>query len=94
MPYLGMTGKAVFLPVNSDYFLLPFDEKIVFLDKQITAMILDPHLLSSPQDLSPFPLLGWPGWWPEAQNELFYENKKYFREKRCRDLFSASSFKN
>jgi len=83
-PYLGMTGKALFLQVTSDYFMLNFDEQAAYLDQQIAEMILDAQYLSSPQDLSPFPLLGWPGWWPGNECESFYENRIYFRESRSR----------
>lgn len=77
-PYIGMTGKAIFMPVEKDFFTLSLKEKITFIDAQPLCL----------QKLWPFPLLGWPGWYPH-QEEVFYDNAQYFREKKIPEQCSG-----
>ncbi|MGD9591926.1 MAG: DUF3025 domain-containing protein, partial [Candidatus Berkiella sp.] len=80
-PYIGMTAKAVFLKVEPSFFMLPNKMKNDLIDQKMAQFILSEQFPSTPKLLHPFPLLGWPGW-HDAQNEAFYANKQYFREKR------------
>jgi len=68
-PYIGMTGKTIFLPY------IPASLKII--DEVIAQTILSTSLA-----LMPFPLLGWPVWHADNQYEEFYDNTDYFRAKR------------
>ena len=47
-------------------------------------LMLEPFLLkdlSLSSDLTPVPLLGYPGWVEDNNIETYYENKKYFRDR-------------
>ena len=35
-----------------------------------------------PRELSPLPVLGIPGWWPDNERADFYDNTDYFRSGR------------
>jgi hypothetical protein len=45
------------------------------------ASFLSNAQLSSAQ-LTPVPVLGYPGWIGENQYEAYYDNKQYFRDRR------------
>jgi len=34
------------------------------------------------RELSPLPVLGVPGWWPDNERESFYDDADYFRSGR------------
>ncbi len=75
-PYIGMTVNAILICsdelLNSDFGAI--DDFVAQYWKQF-------HIQST-KDLQPFPLLGMPGWHTDNDNELFYEDKDYFRPKR------------
>lgn len=74
-PYIGMTGHAVMLLVEPEYFKWERAIQCRYLDLQLQQS----QLFTKPKDLQPFPLLGLPGWHPDSQNEAFYLNQAYFR---------------
>ena len=74
-PYIGMTGHAILLLVDCAYFQLSQKAQLNFLDNTLSSQ----RKFESPKDLSPFPLLGMPGWHPENADESFYLNQHYFR---------------
>lgn len=80
--YVGLTGKAMFVAVEKDFFQLPLAEQYVQLDKLLCDNIKQHQWLKDNSLLSPMPLLGIPGWWPDNEGVAFYQNKQYFREKR------------
>lgn len=80
-PYIGMTGKAVLLPVNADFFSLAMSSRLTFIDEQLSAWILSADFPSEPKALHPFPLLGWPKWHARNTDATFYDNRDYFRPK-------------
>lgn len=80
-PYIGFTGKALYLAVEKEYFTLNLLEKYQYLDT-ILAKNLS-VLMQDNSNLYPLPMLGVPGWWPENVNPAFYHNKNYFRPKRA-----------
>lgn len=75
LPYIGMTGHAILLSVDSEYFELSQSAQLHFLDKALSIQ----RRFDSTKDLSPFPLLGMPGWHLENDDESFYLNQQYFR---------------
>lgn len=81
-PYIGLTGKALILPVQPDFFGLPLARQLADLDEMMTRHLLDPAALLTTAALSPLPLLGIPGWWKDNENAVFYENSRYFRPKK------------
>ncbi len=78
-PYIGMTGKAVFLQVTPDFFEQSMQERLQFIDEKIAAWILHADFPDDPKALHPFPLLGWPKWHPQNGDPTFYDNRDYFR---------------
>jgi hypothetical protein len=72
-PYKSLTAHALYL--HSDP-AMPAGE----MDEQLAEALLDGHLLRTPRDLSPLPLMGIPGWWAGGeQDEAFYADKNVFR---------------
>jgi hypothetical protein len=79
-PFIGLTAKAIILQVKSDYFRLPYPEQLSFVDKALAQYLLSETFPKASKALQPFPILGWPTWHAN-QDEAFYANKRYFREK-------------
>ena len=85
-PYIGMTGKGIIFNVDG-----AFIEQTLLDQLQSIDLLLEPFLLeslSSSSDLTPIPLLGYPGWTESNNNEAYYENKKYFRDRNKSDSIS------
>lgn len=80
-PYIGMTGKAAFLPVTSDFFSLPISARLAVVDEKLSAWILSADFPIEPRALHPFPVLGWPKWHAHNGDAAFYDNRDYFRLK-------------
>ncbi|NQZ11110.1 MAG: DUF3025 domain-containing protein [Algicola sp.] len=81
-PYIGLTGKALFVTVDAGFFSLSLAQQYQHLDSQLVEMIGEQQMLKDNQHLSPLPLLGIPGWYPDNEKTSFYDNKQYFRDKR------------
>lgn len=71
-PYIGMTGHALLF--HSDGF-----DQCDTVTSCFQALSL-PSMTS--RDLSPFPVLGLPGWHPQNSDPRFYDNNAYFRGPR------------
>lgn len=84
-PYIGLTAKAIFLHVDKDFLDLDSQSQNKIIDKEIAEYILSADFPHSPRSLQPFPLLGWPGWHQDNNDESFYENTNYFRASRRTD---------
>lgn len=80
-PYIGMTAKAVLLRVDSSYFSQSRSAQLNYLDSRLAQLFGNEERPASPQELSPLPVLGMPGWWPDQSRE-FYANASYFRPGR------------
>lgn len=78
-PYIGMTGKVMFLEVTADFFRLPIHERLKYIDLQLAEWILSANFPEEPKALHPFPLLGWPKWHAQNHSAVFYDNQNYFR---------------
>ena len=81
-PYMGLTGKAVYFAVDSDFFSFGLDAQYRHLDRMLAARLGAVTALGSPRDLHPFPVLGVPGWYAESQDALFYRVASYFRPRK------------
>lgn len=79
-PYIGFTGKALYLKVTADFFELDNWDKYQYLDTLLSASL--ETLMQDNSQLFPLPMLGVPGWWPANENSAFYDNGQYFRPKR------------
>ncbi len=81
-PYIGMTAKTIFFEVPSSFLALTMEHKIATMDKILASYIASDKLPHSPKNLSPFPLLGWPGWETANTDSHYYDNTDYFRVKK------------
>jgi hypothetical protein len=78
-PFMGITAKAVCMEVAPGWLKHEHDLQVAELDARLAAHFFDQRNLISTRLLSPFPLLGLPGWHPQAGNESFYDDQSYFR---------------
>jgi hypothetical protein len=77
-PYKSITAHALYLHVGQ----LPGTQE---LDSQLAGALLEDHVLHSTSGLSPLPLTGIPGWWPEGpQDTDFYADRSVFRPAHAR----------
>ena len=81
-PYVGLTAKAILLEVDTEIFKLSQDERVGKIDSELANYFQDPPRINTPKDLSPFPILGMPCYYPNNDNEEFYFNQQYFRPGR------------
>lgn len=81
-PYIGMTGKAMMIVVNPQYFYLSSALRLKFLDHIVSELISASYCPQSAKALQPFPMLGMPGWYQQNERKEFFEQKNYFRAKR------------
>ena len=81
-PYIGLTGKALFVCVPDEIFCKDLVTQYQYLDQVLYEKIKIEHCLADNKQLSPLPLLGVPGWHDANENESFYDNTDYFRAKR------------
>ena len=79
-PYKSMTAKALLIHVSSDFMALSRQKMLSSLDREIARQMRNGKLLTQPSCLSPLPLAGIPGWWPnDEQNDEFYDDPMVFR---------------
>ena len=81
-PYIGMTGKAVILHVEQEFFTLPLKHQLEIVDALLADHFSDSRSITSPKQLAPLPILGVPGWWALNEKLAFYDNSYYFRPGR------------
>ena len=78
-PYIGMTGKGVFFKVEEGFLQKALTEQLQIIDQWLVDFLS--RKLAATRDLSPIPVLGYPGWTDENTVEDFYDNRQYFRPK-------------
>lgn len=76
-PYVGMTGKGIILPVAEDFFSQTLSSQLDFIDNMLSVFIRQ-HLTAT-TDLTPVPVLGFPGWTSDNADQSYYDNRHYFR---------------
>lgn len=89
-PYRGMTGHALLLDVDAEVLALPEAEQLRCVDGLLAALITDPQTLQSTRQLAPVPVLGVPGWCAGNGQAEYYDDTRYFRTGRNRQLRSAA----
>lgn len=81
-PFVGLTAKALFVPVPAGWRAAPWPERLAVLDAAVAGTIADVGAFTSPRDLAPLPVLGLPGWWPANEDPAFYDDATHFRPGR------------
>jgi hypothetical protein len=81
-PFVGITGSGVLLEVDDEFQDLPLARQLEVLDNRLALRITDGVSFKVTRELAPLPILGVPGWWPENNQESFYDNTAYFRPGR------------
>ena len=82
-PYKAMTAKALLVKVDADTMKLPRENLLADLDNHLAELLLAGEILTTPACLTPLPLAGIPGWWPDdQQDEDFYADQDVFRPAR------------
>jgi hypothetical protein len=80
-PYVGLTAHALLFTVSTEWFTFTLSKQLAKLD-ELCAQSFSQGQYTSPQEFSPFPLLGMPLWDADNASARYYENKRYFREGR------------
>ena len=90
-PYIGMTGKALLIDVESAWLedninrVASGHALLQHIDARSRALIASPACFVRGRELLPLPLLGIPGWSTENERESFYDNVNYFRPGRRKE---------
>lgn len=78
-PYIGMTAQALLILVPDELLHVPTRQRFILIDELVTKQFNLIDAITTPKDLSPFPVLGMPGWHADNRKESFYDNINYFR---------------
>jgi Protein of unknown function (DUF3025) len=81
-PFIGLTGKALLMHVESTWLQANTDAPLQPIDARSSALIASPACFVRGRDLRPLPLLGIPGWSTDNERESYYDNAHYFRPGR------------
>ncbi len=76
-PYIGMTGKGIVLSVGAEFFSQSLQKQLQEIDVMLVDFIGQD--LSVSTDLTPVPVLGYPGWSLDNSDIRYYDNHCYFR---------------
>ena len=79
-PYPGMTGKGIVMPVENTFFEQNLADQIAMINVWLDNFLRRSTLSSA--DLTPVPVLGYPGWTPDNEDSTYYDNQQYFRPRR------------
>ncbi len=82
VPYRGMTGKGIVLPVSPALLALPLEAQLIQADRMLADLIAEPRYLTQPRDFAPVPVLGFPGFTTENEGPAYYDDQRYFRPGR------------
>ena len=83
-PYIGMTANCILLHVNEDLLQKTTQQQLDYIDTSLSQLFSEGKPYKKPKDLSPFPLLGLPGWDDGNKVESYYDNERYFRSGRSK----------
>lgn len=82
-PYIGMTSHSILLSAPESFFSDELEQQLSYLDHEI-SLLFEQGNIQTPKALTPIPVLGYPGWHIDNNNENFYANKAYFRKRKQR----------
>jgi DUF3025 family protein len=78
-PYLGIVAKAIFVPVDELFFMLPHEAQVERVDALAAAHFAERSRFRTPKAMAVLPVLGVPGWHRGTDRESFYDDPDYFR---------------
>lgn len=81
-PYVGMTANCILFHVDQKIVLQNNQQQLDWIDSMLSKLFNAGEPYKKPKDLSPFPLLGLPGWDRNNETEIYYDNDTYFRTGR------------
>jgi Protein of unknown function (DUF3025) len=84
-PFIGLTGKALLMHVESTWLQTNTDALLQHIDARSSALIASPACFVRGRDLLPLPLLGIPDWSTDNERESYYDNADYFRPGRRKE---------
>lgn len=80
-PFKACTGHAWIVDVPPEYFAWNAPTRDAWLDRAISAALLETEALTS-RLFAPLPVLGIPGWWHANEAPAFYDDAAVFRAGR------------
>ena len=80
-PFIGIVAKTVFVPVGELFTMLPPESQVAEADALLAAHFASRARFASPKAMSPLPVLGIPGWYPDTDRESYYDDPAHFRRK-------------
>jgi len=81
-PYLGMTANTILLLADEAFFAGDILSQLAWVDDRLAHVFSEGERFQQPKHLSPFPILGMPGWDPQNAQQTYYANQHYFRPGR------------
>lgn len=82
-PYKAITAQALLVLADEKMTARPRETQLTAFDQVMAAQLFDERFFDAPACLSPLPLMGIPGWWPDAaQDDQFYADQTVFRPLR------------
>lgn len=88
LPWPGITCKALLLRVEPTLLAAPVERLRAVLDAAAAGWLRAHARGSSPRDLAPLPVFGYPGWSENGMRAEFYADRRYFRPARYSDVAS------
>ena len=76
--YKGITARALLLPVTEAFPDLSPARQLEYVDDAAARHVAQPASFASPQDLSPLPIMGIPGW-DDNEADSYYDDVSVFR---------------
>ena len=87
-PYVGMTANCILFNVEETLLNKSNNDQLDWIDLQLSSIFSEGEIYKQPKDLTPFPLLGLPGWDVDNDSESYYDNVNYFRPGRSQKSYS------
>ena len=79
VPWPGITCKALLVPVEQPLLSVPLSQLCAVMDAAAAAWFDARARGSSPRNLAPLPVFGYPGWTEAGAHAEFYADERYFR---------------
>lgn len=80
-PFIGLTGKWLWVDASAEMRALPLSTQYRILDQKVEDKLATGALKDN-SNMYPLPLLGVPNWYQGNEEPTFYDNTEYFRPKR------------